>query len=158
MNLHWNNLYKTYVEMPNYYSDHYQYFSYSFINNSIIMIIRISQFLYYTVGERQLLGQKNVLLQDIFKKLLIIRNWLLGYILSICTKNLIFDPFKYQFFAIFKVYCHKVYLEGTFWISWIFYKSAIFLLKLERKVSKCSYVQVKIGRIWIKKIWKIFFH
>ena len=42
------------------------------------------------------------------------RKCLLGFIPLIWTRILFWTSFK--FFAIFKVFCQKVYLEGTFWI------------------------------------------
>ena len=54
-------------------------------------------------------AEQNVFSQDIFSlQILIIRKFF----------DLL-ESFKYQIFAIFKVYCQRLYLEGTFWTSFI---------------------------------------
>jgi len=64
-------------------------------------------------------------------------------------------PLSTSFSRFSKCTVKGCYLEGTFWISSNLYKSANFCLKLEKKVSKCSYVQATIE--WIKKNKKCFF-
>ena len=64
-------------------------------------------------------------------------------------------PLSTSFSRFSKCTVKGCYLEGTFWISSNLYKSANFCLKLEKKVSKCSYVQVKIE--WIKIFFKNIF-
>ena len=64
----------------------------------------------------QLISQKIVFSQDFFLKLLIIKIELIIELYSIdLSKNFDFwTPFKYQFLAIFKVYCQRVLFRRHF--------------------------------------------
>ena len=64
-------------------------------------------------------------------------------------------PLSTSFSRFSKCTVKGCYLEGTFWISSNLYKSANFCLRLETKVLKCSYVQVKIE--WINSKDKVYF-